>query len=437
MRFFDRFLAAIAIFIAILPFTAQSAVLDLGRNTHRYEVQVMLPGDAGFTNRGVDRQFAVGGVTGNLRLIQDHYDGCARLVDERRQNHLKHGYNLASGREVTDKECSIHLTDESRDITTSSFYVWLDICSCYSAVHFTYPTDRDDEFHAVSSVVLRSLRSNNATRPAIIARKADAPTNREPRPRDVCRPTEYHPSLCDLVDPRTGAFFDLGGARMSNGLTREDLSDAEQLYGELERADRMLADKGYAKDARASLLFSFGQQPRIGKGDAARSALNLYLSNHFGTDEKTMSNGISWKDPQTILMQYALYQDRYFDPVTGREIDRSSYRALAKTAPKCFARASPERDCRPLRYHWWAGCWIRPEDRTDVAADYQLWRVDGLGELPMLPVVDASYGLELSGALRTDGKPTSIETKKLAPKRKASDNPTGRPACEKHDLWDR
>ncbi|MBR7517907.1 hypothetical protein KC217_19720, partial [Mycobacterium tuberculosis] len=81
--------------------------------------------------------FTVGSVQGNIRLIQDNPETCAALVDDRIENWKPNGYDNPSNMNITPSECSVGLTNSSRGIMSSTFYIKIDSCDCFAALHFS------------------------------------------------------------------------------------------------------------------------------------------------------------------------------------------------------------------------------------------------------------------------------------------------------------
>lgn len=157
LRFFSFVLACI---ISTSAFS-----LEMGRNDKRFDFTVHLPYGGEFINDGIDRKFYIHGIEGNLRLIQDYYEKCANLVKERRDNWKKYGFTTVKSQNISPRECSIGLENESEGLRTSSFYVWMEKCKCFSALHFNYSTDSRSAYSDVMQPILDSLRSNNRNKP--------------------------------------------------------------------------------------------------------------------------------------------------------------------------------------------------------------------------------------------------------------------------------
>jgi CHAT domain-containing protein/TPR repeat protein len=151
-------LAACTLFCCSLSAEA----LEIYRNSQRYDIIASPPSGVSFNEDGVDRKFEIGGVSGNLRLIQDSYGDCTALIDERQRNWVKYGFSEATDRYASSNECTITIHNPSSDETITSYYIRIDACGCYSALHFRFrETDRPDFANAAPSIVA-SVRRNNS-----------------------------------------------------------------------------------------------------------------------------------------------------------------------------------------------------------------------------------------------------------------------------------
>ncbi|WP_187967823.1 SEL1-like repeat protein [Aquibium microcysteis] len=147
--------------LALLVGTGAAQAVELTRNGVAYQVSVTLPEGASFTHSGIDRQFAIQGVRGNLRLIQDRHDECASLLAERIENKAAEGFLKRSDEASSPTECSVTLTDEVLGLSVSSAYLRIDTCDCFAAIHFTYSADRAQSYRDIARPILASLRANN------------------------------------------------------------------------------------------------------------------------------------------------------------------------------------------------------------------------------------------------------------------------------------
>src|SRR5690606_2591892 len=84
------------------------------------------------------------------------------LVDERRQNWIKYGFNVSYGRYVSRSECSITIESPAENKAISSYYVRVDRCGCYAALHLSYSADNRNPFMTAAPEIVGSLRSNNS-----------------------------------------------------------------------------------------------------------------------------------------------------------------------------------------------------------------------------------------------------------------------------------
>ncbi|MBD1545523.1 CHAT domain-containing protein [Roseibium aggregatum] len=156
---------------ALFYFSLSAEALEVYRNGHRYDISASLPSGASFREDGVDRKFEIGGVSGNLRLIQDSYGDCTALIDERQRNWVKYGFSEASDRYASTNECSISIHNPASDETVTSFYIRIDDCDCYSALHFRFKENARPDFAAAAPSIVASVRQNNggAPEPAVAA----------------------------------------------------------------------------------------------------------------------------------------------------------------------------------------------------------------------------------------------------------------------------
>ncbi|SHL22702.1 CHAT domain-containing protein [Roseibium suaedae] len=167
--------------MALVLSAASASAIEIYRNSKPYDVAASLPSGFFFREEGVDRKFDVGGVAGNLRLIQDSYSECESLVDERQRNWVKYGFDQAFDRYVSPNECSISIHNSNSRESVSSFYIRIDACACYSALHFRYLEQARPDFEAYAPSIVSSVRTNNrgAAGPAIASRGA-APVAQTP-----------------------------------------------------------------------------------------------------------------------------------------------------------------------------------------------------------------------------------------------------------------
>lgn len=154
-----------SLFVAwTIAFIVDAHALEIWRNQQRYDIEVRLPKGASFQHQGVDRTFSSNGISGNLRLIQDNYENCTQLIDERRVNRAKDGFTAVSDRKASRRDCAITIANPATGQMMSSNYIWLDICKCFAAVHFTYAKKAAGALGKVSSPILASLRAGASER---------------------------------------------------------------------------------------------------------------------------------------------------------------------------------------------------------------------------------------------------------------------------------
>jgi hypothetical protein len=139
----------------------EASALDIGRNQARYDIAVRLPEGASFRNAGIDRKFEIGGIRGNLRLIQDDYSDCKGLIAERRENWLKNGYDKVLISRADSGNCAIKLENQATGEIASSFYIRLETCDCFAALHFNFAEENHAQYRAIVQGILDSIRANN------------------------------------------------------------------------------------------------------------------------------------------------------------------------------------------------------------------------------------------------------------------------------------
>jgi len=212
-----------------------ASALEIYRNSVRYDIIARLPGGADYIVDGVDRKFSLPGVSGNLRLIQDEYSSCESLVDERRQNWIKYGFTLSYGRHVSRSECSITIESAAESKAISSYYVRVDRCGCYAALHLSYSTEDRSPFMAAAPEIVGSLRSNNSGRAGPdypdMAGLPVAAIEPAPRLKIIAGPPE-----ATVVEPATPA---LATRELAPGEGLERLSKALASFSCLSRESRL------------------------------------------------------------------------------------------------------------------------------------------------------------------------------------------------------
>lgn len=184
--------------------------LEIYRNGDRYDIAASLPSGASFREEGVDRKFEIGGLSGNLRLIQDSYDNCASLVEERQRNWVKYGFSEASDQYVSPNECSITIHNPATGETVSSYYIRIDACDCYSALHFRYQENARPDYAAAAPSIVTSVRQNNGgpAGPAVAA-TASVPSSGELTPKPASLQNGFRDSTRDGIGRITSALASL------------------------------------------------------------------------------------------------------------------------------------------------------------------------------------------------------------------------------------
>ncbi|WP_346891871.1 CHAT domain-containing protein [uncultured Roseibium sp.] len=146
---------------ALFYFSLSAEALEVYRNGHRYDISASLPSGASFRQDRIDRKFEIGGVTGNLRLIQDSYGDCTALIDERQRNWVEYGFSEATDRYASSNECTITIHNPASGETASSFYIRIYACDCYSALHFRFQEKDRSDFAGAAPSIVASVRQNN------------------------------------------------------------------------------------------------------------------------------------------------------------------------------------------------------------------------------------------------------------------------------------
>ncbi|MDP2732090.1 MAG: hypothetical protein Q8O63_03105 [Hoeflea sp.] len=139
---------------------AESWALEIWRNQTRYEIDIPLPRGARFKKAGVDRKVSISGIDISMRLIQDTYSNCAKLALEREMSWSKRHYtSLPGNRIVTKRECGTSLYHGRTKTSILTRYIWLDMCQCYSAIHFAYPEALRSRLDEITAPILAALRN--------------------------------------------------------------------------------------------------------------------------------------------------------------------------------------------------------------------------------------------------------------------------------------
>lgn len=153
--------AATLVFMALGAVGAFAESVEIFRNSQRYVFNIDLPLGLKFSKNGIDRYFSIGGVDGNFRLIQDEYDDCANLTSGRKANKLKDGFADVLAEKNGRRECYVKLRNKSTGQLSSSFYIYMNKCSCYSAFHLSSSSASSDSRNKILQSVLDQIRSNN------------------------------------------------------------------------------------------------------------------------------------------------------------------------------------------------------------------------------------------------------------------------------------
>ena len=144
-----------------------SWAVEIWRNQEKYNFKVELPGGQKFVKSGIDRKFQFDGVAGNLRLIQDDYENCADLVQERKTNRAKDGFSGIRSERVGNDDCTVVMVNDAARQMSSSFYVFMSKCQCFAALHFYYAFDQREQYLAKVQPIVDSLRANNKGKAAV------------------------------------------------------------------------------------------------------------------------------------------------------------------------------------------------------------------------------------------------------------------------------
>ncbi len=195
---------------ALFYLSLSAEALEIYRNSQRYDISASLPSGASFREEGVDRKFEIGGVSGNLRLIQDSYNDCTALIDERQRNWVKYGFSEATDRHASSNECAITIHNPASGETVSSFYIRIDACDCYSALHFRFQEkDRPDFVDAAPSIVASVRRNNSGPAGPAVAATASASSAGGLAPKPVAQENGPRASARDGIGRITSALASL------------------------------------------------------------------------------------------------------------------------------------------------------------------------------------------------------------------------------------
>ncbi|MCB1419524.1 MAG: hypothetical protein KDJ74_11210 [Notoacmeibacter sp.] len=191
---------------------------------------------------------------------------------------------------------------------------------------------------------------------------------------------------CYLVDP-------LGGSKVSElGVEKNDIEGAKRRYGELAKADTILRKRGFTPRSRQALLYGFTIN------QSSHGEVAYYIRQTFKVTYQSVAD-ISWDEPIEILKQHSAYAREFYNPLTGRKLDISSMTAKASSVPSCYAKGNPVRDCKPLSFSPFQDCYLGDPARKELLDD-NAWKIDGLGDLVMLPTKEEKSRIALANAKR-------------------------------------
>ena len=191
-------------------FSLSAEALEIYRNGHRYDISASLPSGASFRQDGVDRKFEIGGLSGNLRLIQDSYSDCTALIDERQRNWVKYGFSEATDRYASSNECAITIHNPASDETVTSFYIRIDDCGCFSALHFRFRENARPDFAAAAPSIVASVRKNNGGTPGpAVATMGGVRQPEDLKPKSVSQANGFQNATTNATGKFTSALASL------------------------------------------------------------------------------------------------------------------------------------------------------------------------------------------------------------------------------------
>lgn len=144
--------------LVLLLTPAVAHAVDLERNGTQYRVPLKFPGLT-FSEKGLDRVFRDGDVSGSLRLIQDDHSKCEPLLKARISAKAGEGFTSVVGTKKGAKDCFVSLHDPDRNLYTESYYVYLPACACFSALHLTFGSDGVSRGNEISEGLYTQLKS--------------------------------------------------------------------------------------------------------------------------------------------------------------------------------------------------------------------------------------------------------------------------------------
>ncbi|KJS14848.1 MAG: hypothetical protein VR78_09635 [Hoeflea sp. BRH_c9] len=336
---------------ASLLFSVTADALELTRNGKSYNFDVKLPQGVAFKARGVDRVLSYKGVDISVRLIQDTYENCQQLVDERVNRMGSRDYFISGSWGsllISPKECRLAL--QGKEATIESTYTYLEICKCYAAMHVSAP---NGEGPGSAGALVSSLAKALSSRPEM--------------PRDA--------TAAELIDPDWREAFDIFRKRNLSGQLAYDI---------------------YSQSTAFAL-----QTEREGK------AVLSYLSGLFGVSEYDIQNdfvgGMDWIfDVETGAELYGMSPQGI-----ARSIS-SCYRK-GNPAEHCTLNYHQEMGCR-MTPKWVKLC--STPFRLRFRGIYDLCWGEPRGDMPMLPVVKENA--ERTVQLPNAGEGGQVQIAKLA-----------------------
>lgn len=237
---------------------------------------------------------------------------------------------------------------------------------------------------------------------------------------------------CFVLDPRNGRM--IGDGDLS--IDTKDIKAANTWYDRLAKADAVLKKRGFSDAARVVLLWNFGRPWNNADSDATIAAIETYLRGvHDNTGEELGALWHDFSNPLGILLDVQNHPGNIadfisYDPVSGKAMNLKNLETQVQTVPSCFAGGNPKRDCAPLRYDPWTGCFLSEAQSAQLLGKAALWRTDGLGPLAILPSKQTKSQIDLSNAKRqTETKVASKPKTPPVPGTPDWPNPAKRKAC--------
>lgn len=375
MNIMWRAVVAFAFCAIALP----AAALEVWRNGTAYTLDLRVTNGGTFTRQGVDRKFLIPGssISGTFRLIQDNYAECSSLVAERRTGQAKNGYSRVLQSQETDRQCVVSLANPMTRMEMTSYYLRLDMCRCYSALHFVYPDSDSLFFESASRTMVSQLQS--------LSRKT--------------------------------------GSAQSQSTANADQRRWSDLDSSWKEGIRILHKRGFMPEMAVAIQGNFF-------GDAlAQGIMDQRLPGERGYDYIAHVFGIKEKDRNSYLFvqrskQMVPAPDLAFDLESGRPFWKKGLtpQQMAKSISNCYKAVNYTTKCK-LNFHAQMGCrmtdtWKRfcrktATDKTfSEFGDLCFWTPKG--DLPMMP---ASEGTEKTVMLPSNGVETNSAKKKTGTKK--------------------